>query len=270
MKVGFIGAGNLGLAIIKGIIASGLVPAANIIAYDPVRARLEEQSRENGFRAATGNDQVVRESEIVFLAVRPPQIEPVLQSLAGLINERQTVLVSIATGISLEVMARALNNPKAAIVRTLPNLGVEIKEGLVAMCHSDGVEAGRLREVESLLAPLGRVVPLPQTMLTTFSSLAACSYAFIFMFIEALAKGGVKEGLTKPQALEIAAQAVAGAAKLVLETGQHPYALIDNVCSPGGTTICGVKALEDGAFTATVMNAVAAASARDLEIIGGK
>ena len=257
-------------AIIKGIITAGTAAAENIIAYDSFRERLEQLSSENGFKAAPSNEQVIEGSEIVFLAVKPNVIEPVLKPLTKLITERRPVIVSIAAGTPMSSISTYLNNKDAAIIRILPNMNVEIGEGVVAICRNSNVSDSQLENVKSLLLPLGRVISIDEEMMTTFSSLGGCGTAYTLMFIEALAKAGLKEGLPKAQALEIAAQAVAGTAKLLLESKEHPYVLIDRACSPGGTTICGVKALEDGAFTSTVMSAVAASSARDIEIINSK
>ena len=270
MKIGFIGAGNMAASIIKGIITAGTVSDENIIAYDAFKERLEQLSAENGFKAAPSNERVIEESDIVFLAVKPNVIEPVLKPLAELITKRQPVIVSIAAGTPMSSISGFLKNEEISIVRILPNMNVEIGEGVVAICRNAKVSDDQLEKVKSLLRPLGRIIPIDEEMMTTFSSLGGCGTAYTLMFIEALAKAGLKEGLPKAQAIEIAAQAVAGTAKLLLESKEHPYVLIDRACSPGGTTICGVKALEDGAFTSTVMKAVAASSARDVEIINSK
>ncbi len=270
MKISFVGAGNMGEALMAGFVQSGAVKAESILAYDPACARLQHLCTNLGIRAATCNEECISQADVVFLAVKPHLMEEVLRPLGETLRKKRPLLISIAAATSLASLHTMVEDAQLPIIRILPNLGVGINAGLVAFCAGQHVSTTEVERAKDLLENLGRVIPMAEDMLTTFSSVGAASYAFVCMFIDALAKAGLKEGMPKNQGLEIASQAVLGAAQLCLKDNVHPLLLMDKICSPNGTTICGVKALEEGAFVGTIMQAVAATSARDLEILASK
>ncbi len=270
MKISFVGAGNMGEALMAGLVQSGSIQGQNITAYDPVPDRLQHVCTTLGIHVATSNEESISQADVVFLAVKPHLMEEVLHPLRDTLRIKRPLLISIAAATSLASLHTMVEDAHMPIIRILPNLGVGINAGLIAFCAGQHISAAEAEKAQELLQVLGRVIPMAEDMLTTFSSVGAASYAFVCMFIDALAKAGLKEGMPKKQGLEIAAQAVLGAAQLCLKDNTHPLLLMDKICSPNGTTICGVKALEEGAFVGTIMQAVAATSARDLEILASK
>jgi pyrroline-5-carboxylate reductase len=267
MRTGFIGAGNMAQAIIKGLVARKFFRAEDILAADKDQEKLRNFCAAHGIRSFASNEELAGEAEAIVLAVKPDQLRGVLPPLREIVRNRRPLVISIAVGVSLDGLDALLDGKgDVPLVRIMPNVNAQIGLGMAALCGNQAVTPERMDWVESLFAALGRTLRLDEALFPAFSAVACASPAFAFMFIEGLAKGGLKAGLTRQQAVMAAAQAVLGSAGLVLESGQSPCALADTVCSPGGTTIAGVAALEEGAFTAALMRAVAAAVARDREM----
>ena len=271
MRTGFIGAGNMAQAIIKGMLAGGFAQAGDILASDKERDKLAAFCGVAGIRACATNEEVVAGADAIVLAVKPQHFAGVLPPLRSILRERKPLIISIAAGVSLEKIETLLDHAgDLAAIRVMPNVNAQIGASMSALCGNAAASEERLAWAESLFATLGRTVRIEEELFSAFSAVACASPAFTFMFIEGLARGGLKEGMTRQQAVMAAAQAVMGSARLVLESGQHPCALVDTVCSPGGTTIAGVAALEDGKLIATAMKAVEAATNRDKEMLGKK
>ena len=231
MKLGFIGCGNMAKAMIKGIIASGAVAPGEIYGSNVTPEHAAAVAEEFGINTGTNNITVAENADILFLSVKPYQYEAVIAEIRGAMRPEQTVV-------------------------TAPNTPAHVLAGVTAYCPNSLATAEDVAAVECLLASFGTTVELEESQLDAASASGGSSPAYVYMFIEALADAGVAEGLKRPQAYQLAAQGVLGAAKLVLESGKHPGQLKDEVCSPSGSTIRGLEVLEKGAFRGTVIDAL--------------
>jgi pyrroline-5-carboxylate reductase len=263
-KLGFLGAGNMGEAMIKGLLQAGLVPPRTICATDVRAERLEQVSRQYGVREAANNVALVRESDVVILAVKPQIMGPVLKEIAPAIDDRQ-LLISIAAGVATRTVREHLGKP-VRLIRVMPNTPALVLEGVTAIARAEGLEAGDLETAQELFGAVGRVVVLEEDALDAVTGLSGSGPAYVAIVIESLADGGVKMGLDRATAMTLATQTVLGSAKLILETGAHPGQLKDMVASPGGTTIAGIAALEEGAVRRTFITAVERATQRSKEL----
>ena len=258
-KVGFIGLGNMASAMIGGMLRQKLVEPGNIVGNAKTDKTRKEAQRKWGIRILEENARVAAEADIVVLAVKPQFFEEVIGQLQQLGEEawREKILVSLAPGKSFDWFSQKFGYP-VPMARCMPNTPALVGEGCTGMCVSEGVSREAAAEVRSLTDSFGRTAEVPERLMDVVSAVSGSSPAFVFLFIEALADGAVAGGMPRAQAYELAAQAVLGSAKMVLETGKHPGELKDMVCSPGGTTIQGVHALEEKGFRAAAMDAVAA------------
>ncbi|MDO4502578.1 MAG: pyrroline-5-carboxylate reductase [Coriobacteriia bacterium] len=263
-KIGFIGCGNMATAVIRGVLGKGAVAAQDVVISGSSATRAAEKAAELGVCSAACNADVVAASDVVFLAVKPQQYEAVIEEVRDLVDEAK-VVVTIAPGKTLAWLDGRFGK-EVKIVRCMPNTPALVGEGLTSYCPNDAVTPEELALVEGLLDCVGVRMRLPEHLIDAASAVGGSAPAFVFAFIEALADGGVAEGLPRAKALEVAAQTVLGSAKMVLETGDHPGALKDQVCSPGGSTIKGMEVLEKAAFRGAVIDAVrtTAAAARGL------
>lgn len=260
MRLGFIGCGNMAGAIIAGIIKKGLVPPDEIYGSNSTLEHANATHERLGIQTSTDNTLVAGESDIVFLCVKPQQYEAVIDQIKNHLHEHQ-ILVSIAPGKTLAWLGEKIGHPQK-IVRVMPNTPALVGEGTTAFCPGDLVSPEEAKIVKELLESFGLAIELAEPLMDAASAVGGSAPAFVYMFIEALADGGVAEGLPRAQAQMIAAQTVLGSAKMVLETGEHPGKLKDQVCSPGGSTIAGVETLEEGAFRGTTTRAVRATVAK--------
>ena len=264
-KAAFIGTGNMGTPLIQA--ACRAVGAEQVVIANRTRAKAEALAAELGCAVAQDNRAAAAQAEYVFLCVKPQMMEGVLSELVPALGDGQAV-VSIAAGLTCETLrgwlAGAQGRP--ALLRVMPNTPAAIGRGMLALCAEAGTAEERLAGVEALLAPAGRVERIAEGQMDAFSAVAGCGPAFVYPFIEALADGGVKVGLPRGQAVTYAAQMVLGAAAMVLESGKHPGQLKDEVCSPGGSTIAGVAALEERGFRSAAIQAVEAAFRRNQEL----
>ena len=262
--IGFIGGGNMGEALARGILAARVVPASSVRVSEPDRARRDRLVRTLRVRAAAGNEALVRASDVVVLAVKPALVPRVLAECAPAAG-RGKLFVSVAAGVPLAAIGAGL---KAAVrlVRVMPNTPALVGAGATAVAWGPRVTAADRALVRRLFAAMGRVVEVDESLLDAVTGLSGSGPAYVFTIIQALADGGVREGLPRAVALELAAQTVYGAAKMVLETGASPIALRDQVASPGGTTIRGIAVLEERGLAGALMAAVAAGAARSREL----
>ena len=267
MKIGFIGAGNMGRAIIKGLVHASVVPADHVFATGRNREKLVPFCDEQGIQACGNNAALVETCDVVVVAVKPAMFSAVLPPLAELFSRKKPLVISVAAGTSLATIATLLGEASVPVIRAMPNVASGLGEGMTALC-ANSAGLSHMPMAHDMFATIGRVMELEETHFSAFSAVACASPAFAFLFVEALAKAGLREGLTKQQATLAAAQAVYGSAKMVLEHLEHPALLVDRVCSPGGTTIEGVTTLERKGFTGTVMDAVAATVAKDRAMLG--
>lgn len=253
-RIGFIGSGNMGQAMIGGIIKAGLVPAANIVVFDPDAAKLEGLKAELRVSGAGNAKELAASCDIIVLAVKPDIYPPVLKEIAGSVKAGATA-VTIAPGRSLDEVGGLLGGT-VGVVRTMPNTPALVGEGMTAYCANSAVTQEALADVIALLNSFGKSEQVPEKLMDAVVGISGSSPAYVFMFIEALADAGVKAGIPRDKAYRFAAQSVLGSAKMVLETGKHPGALKDMVCSPGGTTIEAVSVLEQEGLRSAVIKAV--------------
>ncbi len=263
-KVGFVGAGNMAEALIKGLTAANLVPAKAIYASDVRPERLEALEQQYGISPAAGNARLVEQVDVVVLAVKPQIISTVLREIAPVMTPRK-LMISIAAGVST-ARIRADLQTDARLIRVMPNTPALVLEGVTAIARSEGLEAGDLDMAGEIFRAVGRVVTLDEGMMDAVTGLSGSGPAYVAIAVEALADGGVRMGLDRATAMMLATQTVLGTARLLLETGLHPGAVKDMVSSPGGTTIAGIAALEEGGIRNTFIKAVERATLRSREL----
>ncbi len=266
-RIGFIGAGAMAEALAGGVLASGIT-AETVAAADPDPVRRKHLSETLGVTTVADNGEIVRDSDIVVLAVKPNSVGPVLEGLAEVPEgERARPLwISIAAGIPLARLEAALGDA-ARIVRAMPNTPALVQAGATAFCGNHRATPHDRDSTRDLFRCVGTVWEAPsEALLDAVTGLSGSGPAYVFVFLEALGDAGVRMGLPRPAAYDLAFQTVFGAAKMALETGLHPAELKDQVTSPGGTTIAGLERLEAGGLRAAVHAAVAAATRRSREL----
>lgn len=264
MTIGIVGCGKMGSALTLGAIKAGVFSSEQVLAYDPVPAAIE--SLGPGIQNAESLDEVILKSDIVLLCVKPADVESILTRVPALRDSPEGLLViSIAAGVTIPAMERACQN-KARIIRTMPNTPALVGAGAAAYSLGSDASEADAGFTEKLLGSIGIVSLVKEPLLDTVTGISGSGPAYVYTFIEALADGALLEGLPRDQALALATQTVLGAAKMVADSGEHPAVLRDRVTSPGGTTIAGLAALEEGAFRATTINAVRTATAKAREL----
>lgn len=260
-KVGFIGGGNMASAIGAGLIRKGILKPDNVW----VSARTNKTLgfwNDLGAHATLKNGEVVDNCEIIFLAMKPHMLDDALNGILSTITEKEShvLFVSVLVGVTLETLANKLKPiaPYPRIVRCMPNTPMMVGEGIIVYCCMSTTAQDETM-VETLFSHIGIAEHVPESLMNAVGGLSGSGPAYAYLVIEALADGAVKMGVPRPMATKFAAQVLVGAGKMVLETGRHPGQLKDEVCSPGGTTITGVHAMESGHVRASMMNAVEAA-----------
>lgn len=261
MKLGFIGAGNMAQAIISGLLKAKVLAPADLIIHGGHPANYEPYAASIGAAAAASNAAVVEASDWVVLAVDPAVGQPVFAEVHDALKQKPVPVLSLLTGVDLKTLATWAILP-IPLVRVMPNLNVALNAGMTAYAANTAASAV-LPDVVALLDRLGETIALPEKDFSTFVALAGSSPAFVYMFIDALSRAGVKYGLTKQAATQIAAQAVAGSAQMVLNRKDSPMDLADKVASPGGTTVAGMLAMEAAGFMPAVVAGVDATIAKD-------
>jgi pyrroline-5-carboxylate reductase len=261
----FLGSGNMGEALVSGLVQSGSARPENIICTDVREERLEELRARYGVKTSADNLEAVRASEIVIYAVKPQLMAEVLKETADLLDMSKLV-VSIAAGVPLRAIESLLQK-ELRLIRVMPNIAASVKESATAL--SAGKHARR-EDVELAMAifnSVGKTVFLRENyLMDAITGLSGSGPAYIFIIVDALADAGVKMGLARKDAQFLAAQTVMGAAKMLMETREHPGQLKDRVTSPGGTAIAGIHTLEKGGLRTTLINAVEAATLRSKEL----
>lgn len=263
-KIAFLGTGNMAEALVKGLLRAGSAAKEEIVCAEPRAPRREEIAQRYGV-AVTGDNRAAAEAcDVLVLSVKPQTMDALLEEIAPAIDHKKLV-VSIAAGIPIAGIARKLG-AGVRIVRTMPNTPALVGAGATALARGAHATDADLAEVKRLFEAVGIAHVVEEHHLDAVTGLSGSGPAFVFVAIEALADGGVKVGLARPVALALAAQTVLGAAKLILETGEHPGRLKDQVTSPGGTAIAGVHALEINGVRAGLIAAVEAATKRSHEL----
>ncbi|MBI4241185.1 MAG: pyrroline-5-carboxylate reductase [Candidatus Rokubacteria bacterium] len=262
--IGFLGAGNMAEALIKGLLKTGIISADSISASDVRLDRLEQLRSLYGVHTLSDNAHLVKRVDVVILAVKPQIVAPVLREVASEVTPEKLV-ISLAAGVSTATL-RALLPKGVRLIRTMPNTPALVLEGATAIARSDGLKPGDAETAREIFEAVGKVAVLEEELLDAVTGLSGSGPAYVALVIEALADGGVKMGLDRATAMTLAAQTVLGSAKLLLETGAHPGQLKDMVTSPGGTAITGIAALEEGGVRRTLINAVERATLRSREL----
>ncbi|HEV8059388.1 MAG TPA: pyrroline-5-carboxylate reductase [Gemmataceae bacterium] len=267
LRIGFLGAGKMATALARGWIQSGLVGRDRVVASDPSAAARQEFQQVTGVGAIADNATVVGISGVLILAVKPQSMPALLAEIRSLVKPSH-LIVSIAAGSSLRQLAETLGKEQR-IVRVMPNTPCLVGAGASAFALGEHATTADGQLVQKLLDAVGRAVPVSEHLLDAVTGLSGSGPAFVYLVIEALSDGGVRMGLPRDVATTLAAQTVLGAARMVLETNEHPGLLKDRVASPAGTTIAGLHALERGGLRGALMDAVEAATLRAAELAKG-
>jgi pyrroline-5-carboxylate reductase len=253
-KVGFIGCGKMAQAMIEGMIKSKIVQPGAIMASAVTDETLRSVKEKYDILVSRNNIEVAKHADILILAIKPNIHDAILNEIVEAVDE-QKVMITIAAGISLEYI-ESFFQTKMKVVRAMPNTPSLVGEGMSAVCHNQQVNQVDLEKVLLLFNSFGRTEVMVEELMDSIPAISGSSPAYVYMFIETLADGGVKQGIPRKQAYKLAAQAVLGAAKMVLETERHPGELKDDVCTPGGATIEAVAALEQEKFRSAILTAM--------------
>lgn len=262
--IGFLGAGNMSSALIRGILASGLVTPAQVRASDVSDERLEKLQKLHGIETTKNNLELVRWASVLVFAVKPQVIDRVVKETASAFGS-ETLAISIAAGIPIAAFERRLPE-NARVIRAMPNTAAIALAGATAIAPGSHATEADMSLAKHIFDAVGRTVVLDESLIDAVTGLSGSGPAYIMLIIEALADGGVKVGLHRETALLLAAQTVYGSAKLQLDTGEHPGRLKDMVTSPGGTAIAGLHTLESGGLRRTLIDAVEVATNRAQEL----
>jgi pyrroline-5-carboxylate reductase len=267
IKLGFVGAGMMAGAMIRGLIKANVVSVSNLTVSDSYKPSLDALQEELGVNVTLDNKIVAQSADVVVIAVKPAQVQEVCEDIG--MGNPNALVVSIAAGVTIDSMAKWVSSKSGKsprVVRVMPNTPALVGELAAAYAPSEHCTPADSAIVGMMLGALGTAFKVKETDLDAVTGVSGSGPAYVFQFIEALSDGGVRAGLPRNVATALAAKTVRGAATMVLETGKHPGELKDQVTSPGGTTIAGIHALEQGGMRAAVINAVMAATDRAKEL----
>ncbi len=258
---GFIGCGNMGGALASAVASSG-IKGVGLLLSDTSQLKAEALAKDiDG--TVSDNKEIAEKCDFIFLGVKPNLASAVLSEIRQSLT-KETIIVSMAAGLSIEAVKSAAG--EVPVIRIMPNTPVKVGKGTI-LYAVDGVNEAQKTAFTDSLKASAEMLEIPEKLIDAGSAVSGCGPAFGYMFIEALADGGVKCGLNRADAIKLAASTLRGAAEMVLKTGEHPEKLKDDVCSPGGSTIAGVHALENGGFRSNVINCVEAAYKRTKELV---
>lgn len=259
----FIGAGNMGGALLKAVAENN--PDIKIAVFDTFEEKAKSFANKYDNVFFENINTVVTQSEYVFIGVKPQMLETLFEEISPLFNEHSPILISMAAGTSIQKIER-LSKKEIPVIRIMPNTPVSVGAGMILYCKNSLVTKTQTDKFISCLSAAGLIDEIEENKIDAASAVTGCGPAFCCMFTEALADAAVECGIPRDKAIKYAAKMISGTAELILQTETHPAVLKDAVCSPGGTTIAGVHALENGAFRNTVMNSVVSAYKRTLEL----
>jgi len=263
-KLGFIGVGNMGEALLRGIIGSGLMPPDDILASDTDSKKLGELVDELGITAVEGNCELVKSASVVLFALKPNVIEKVLLEVSPHFNPPKWC-ISIAAGIKTDVIENILP-PETPVVRVMPNTPAMVSAGMAAICPGQHASEEHTQKTQQIFQAVGKAITVQEKLMDAVTALSGSGPAFVFLVIESLTDAGVQLGLSHADAAIMAAQTVFGAGKMVVDTGEHPAVLKNKVTSPGGTTAAGLYQLEHNGARAAIIDAVVAAATRSKQL----
>lgn len=262
-KIGFIGAGNMGGAILGGILNSKIIDNNHIIASAKSDRTIEKIKRDYNVNVTKNSKEVVEFSDLIVIGVKPEIYDEILEEIKDLIDDK--IIITIAAGKTIEAMEQIIGDDKK-IVRTMPNTPSLVGEGMTSLSPNKNISEEELDFVKSIFDSLGKSEVVKEDLIHAVIGASGSSTAYAFMFIEAIADGAVRAGMPRDKAYTFAAQGVLGAAKMVLDTEKHPGELKDMVCSPGGTTIEAVKVLEEEKFRGAVLKAIDSCIKKSIEM----
>lgn len=261
--LGLIGAGNMGAGLLRGLMKK---ESLSLLVYDIDWARARQLAQQCNATAKPSSADLAKSSDIIMLAIKPGQVQDVISEISDHLKPG-SILISVAAGWTCK-MLRALVPGHVRVVRVMPNMPVMVGEGMCAIANPQGLSAEEKAFVLALFSSVGRALYIDEAQMEAVTGISGSGPAYAFLFMEAMADAGVLEGLPRAMAIQLAAQTLLGAAKMVLETQNHPGALKDAICSPGGTTIEAVHVLEQRAFRGTVMDAVSACTDKARSMAG--
>jgi pyrroline-5-carboxylate reductase len=262
--LGIIGSGNMATAILGGILNAGLVKPNDVTISDLNQAALDRVKADYGVNTTKDSAEVVKNSDVIIIALKPNVVELVLGQVKDYIDTNK-IIVSIAAGKTIASLEGAVGSDKK-VIRTMPNTPALVGEGMAGLCKNKNVTDEELVEIKGLFEAFGQAEIIPESLMDAVIGVGGSAPAQVFMFIEAMADGGVMAGMPRAQAYKFAAQSVLGSAKMVLETGRHPGDLKDMVCSPAGTSIEAVKVLEEEGLRSAVIKATVASVDKSIEM----
>ncbi|WP_321493749.1 pyrroline-5-carboxylate reductase [uncultured Desulfobacter sp.] len=264
-KIGFIGSGNMGEALVSGLVMSKAAKPENIICSDVFPETLKNVQEKYGVLTTTSNIEVCEKSEIIIYATKPQILGSVLKETASALDKSK-LIISIAAGVPLAAIAAGLQK-ELRLIRSMPNICAFVKESATAVCAGQFVQEGDVELARAVFDSVGKTVFIQENILMdAFTGLSGSGPAYIFTIVDAMADAGVKMGLSRKDSLFLSTQTVLGAARLLLESREHPGQLKDRVASPGGTAIAGIHTLEQGGLRTTMINAVESATKRSMEL----
>lgn len=264
IKLGFVGGGIMAENILRGVLQAGLMNKTQITVSDLNASRLALLKKQFNIKTDKDNNKIVSQCDIIVLAVKPQNMKEVLEEVSTSSSNKK-LFISIAAGVTSAAISRDLYG-KGRIVRVMPNVGAKVLESASAICKGPQAKADDIKTALSIFNAIGKAVIIKESLMDAVTGLSGSGPAYVFLFIDAMSDAGVKAGLPRVTALELAIQTFFGASKLLLETGETPAAAKDQVTSPGGTTICGLHSLEKGSVRADIINAVEAAILRSKEL----
>lgn len=254
-QIGFIGSGNMAIAMLKGLLNSNLVPSQEILMSNPSQIKVDQFVKDYQINGTTSNQEVANSCKIVILAVKPYLYLDIIDEIKTSIQV-DTIIVSIAAGITIKAIEEQFEQ-SIKLVRTMPNTPAQVCEGMSAIIPNANIDESELNQVIAIFNSIGKCEVVSESLIDSVIAVSGSSPAYVYMMIEAMADAAVLQGMSRNLAYQFAAQAVLGAAKMVVETGLHPGVLKDQVCSPGGTTIEAVSKLEETGFRSSIMSAMA-------------
>lgn len=263
-RLGFVGVGNMGEALLRGIIGSELTSPADILASDVNLEELSDLSSELGITALDSNCELVEKADIVLLAVKPNVIRTVLSEISSALNQPKWC-ISIAAGVSTAVIEDILQIG-TPVVRVMPNTPAMVYEGMAAICPGICANDEHVQKAQQIFQAVGKVIIVQEKLMDAVTALSGSGPAFVFLIIEALTDAAVQLGLSRADAAVMAAQTVLGAGKMAIDTGEHPAVLKNRVTSPGGTTAAGLYELERRGMRSVIIDAVVAAALRSKQM----
>ena len=264
MIYGFIGLGNMASAIIEGMAASGAFSGDQILGFNRSEQKTRRLQEKCGIVPCASASEVAEKANVIILSVKPQMMDSVLEEVGAVITEEKEI-ISIAAGLPTSWYEERLEEP-VSIVRVMPNINAKVKAAVTAVCGGTQSKEENITRAEQIFSTVGKTYRIEEKMFSAFSAIGGASGAFVYLYIDALADAGVKAGFPRAFSVDLATQTVLGSAKLVEETGEHPIVLMNQVCSPGGTTIEGVLTLKKEGFEAAVQDGIEAIIRKDQKL----